>query len=281
MRRTPAWLVAAGLIVGWAGWPSAASAGVWLTLAAGVPGDAAPTSQDDFWFETPHGPSQVAINQLSGGTTAEAVTGGGNVFFGGAGTPVLVNLSDGSAFVTSGPTPSGARTPSPSGGGGGGGGGGLSSAAPSAGGEIPPDAALLGIGLAEPDANGDRGLTATVTDSLGNPLGTATIGVPVGGWWVIGLTPEIVIPGPVNPPPTDPEPTDPPTDPEPTNPGPVDPPDPDPIGGGDPTTPPPVPVPEVPNEGPVATPEPSTLMLFALGGLTLRAWRRMKATQAD
>jgi hypothetical protein len=248
-----------------------------------VPGNAAPTSQDDFWFETPHGPSQVAVNQLTGGTTAEAVTGGGNVFFGGAGTPVLVNLSDGSSFVTSGPTPQAARSPSSSGGGGGGsgggGGGGLASSAPSAGGDIPADAALLGINLAEPDANGNRDLTATVTDSLGNPLGTGTIGVPFGGWWVIGLTPDAVVPGPSNPPPTDPGPTDPP----PTDPGPVGPPDPDPIGGGDPTTPPstPDPDPPAPSDGPVAAPEPSTLMLFALGGLTLRAWRRGKSFQAE
>jgi hypothetical protein len=270
MRRTPAWLVAIGTIVGWASWPSVSQAGVWLTLAAGIPGDAIPTSQNEFWFDTPHGPSQIAVTSLTGGTTAEAVTGGGSVFFGGAGTPVLVNLSDGSAYIAGGGPPQAARTPG--GGGGGGGGGGLASAAPTAGGTIPDDAALLGINRSEPDVGGFRELSATVTDSLGNPLGSGAVSVPDGGWWVLGLTPGSETP-PVDPPPPPPE--DPPTDPGPVDPPP--PPDPDPIG------PEPTPLPETPppappgdGDGPVATPEPSTFMLVAFGGLSVRAWRRLR-----
>lgn len=267
MRRTPAWFIAIGLCAAWACWPSVGRAGVWLTLAAGVPGNSSPTSHDEFWFDTPHGPSQVAVSELTGGTTSEAVTGGGNVFFGGAGVPVLVNLSDGSAYLASGSAPAGARNSNP--GGSGNGGGALSSTAPSAGGEIPSDAALLGINLAEP-VDGTRTLSANVTDSLGNTLGTGSVEVPTGGWWVIGLTPGSNTP-PVDPPP-------------PTDPGPVDPPppvDPGPIGGGDPEPPPPPPPPPTsPGDTPVATPEPSTLMLFALGGLTMRIMRRDRRKRA-
>jgi hypothetical protein len=224
-----------------------------VTLAAGLPGGSAPTSETEFWFDSPHGPPLVAINQLSGGVTAEAVTGGGNTLFGGVGTPVVLNLADGSAYVASGSPPDAAKTRGP----GGGSSGTPATAAPVAGGTIPTDATLLGIALAEPDAAGNRSLTATVTDATGNPLGSGTIGIPGDGWWVLGLTPgDGTTPPPVDPPPSNPPPTDPPPseEPPPSNPPPGNPP---PTDGG-----------------PVATPEPSTLVLVGIGGLAAGVYRR-------
>src|SRR5262249_51823327 len=79
------------------------------------------------------------------------------------------------------------------------------SAAPTAGGTLPSNAALLGLKLADPDAAGARALTAAITDPNGNPLGTGTVAVPGDGWWVVGLTPGATTdpppPPPVHPPP--------------------------------------------------------------------------------
>lgn len=244
MRRAPAWVVAVGVLVVWVAAPATARAGVWLTLAAGVPGSATPTSDAaDVWFDTPHGPPQVAVNQLAGGLTATAATGGGNTFFGGAGLPVLLNLADGSAYLAGGSPPAAATSRGP----GGGSLGSLASAAPVAGGSVPAGAALLGINVAEPGANGSRALTATVTDGNGNQLATGSLVVPDGGWWVLGLSPGAnTVPTPTEPPPTDPGP------------------------------PPPPP----PSGGSVATPEPSTLVLVGLGGLAVHGWRRLRQQPA-
>lgn len=243
MRRAPAWLAAIGILIGWLAEPAAAhAASVWVTLAAGLPGAETPASTSDFFFDNPHAPN-LAVTELSGGVTAEATTGGGSSFFGGVGTPVLLNLADGSAYLASGSAPIGAKTA----------GGTPASAAPSAGGSVPSNAALFGVNLAEP-SNGSRTLTATVTDSSGNKLGTGSIDVPDGGWWVLGLTPNVPLPdpGPIDPPPID----NPPVDPVPG------------------TTPPPVPT----SGGPVATPEPGTLLMAAIGGAAIHAWRRRPKT---
>jgi hypothetical protein len=256
MRRAPAWVVAVGVVVAWAATSSPAQAvGVWVTLAAGLPGGSSPSDSSEFWFDSPHAPPQVAVNSLTGGTTAQATTGGGNAFFGGAGTPVLLNLADGSAYIASGNPPSSATTRGP----GGGSAGTPASAAPVAGGTVPSDAALLGINLADPGANGSRSLAAAITNANGAPLGTGTIVVPAGGWWVIGLTPGAnTTPPPNDPPPSDPPPvTPPPTDPPPVTP-PVDPPPS--TGGGD----------------PAATPEPATIILVGIGGIAAHAWRRLR-----
>jgi len=258
MRRTSAWVVVVGVLAAWACPPAAARAGVWVTLAAGVPGGS-PTSDGQFWFDSPHAPPQVAITALTGGATATATTGGGSTFFGGAGVPVLLDLGNGSAYVAGG-DPSQANVAS---GLAGGGTGPASSVAPVAGGEIPSAAALLGIALGDPAADGSRALTATVTDGAGGALGTGSITLPDGGWWVLGLTPGAnTPPGPIDPPPPPPGPIDPP-------PGPVDPP------------PPPPPPPPGPGDGgPVATPEPSTLVLVGIGTLAAGVVRRKRARAA-
>jgi len=181
MRRASKWGGIVGVVLVWAVSPAAGRAGVWVTLAAGLGGSTASTGE--FWFDTPHGPPQVAVNQLSPGFTAEAGTGGGTTFFSSAATPLLLNLSDGSAYVASGSAPDSAKVPGGSRGGTG------ATAAPQSGMTVPTDAALLGITLSDPDAVGKSALTATVTDAAGKPLGTGTVVVPDGGWWVIGLGP--------------------------------------------------------------------------------------------
>jgi hypothetical protein len=240
--------VAAAVIGGvlfWVCSPGVGRAGVWLTLAAGAPGGTVATDATDFWFDTPHGPPPVAIQELTGGVTAQAGTAGGSTFFGGAGTPVLLNVSDGSAYIASGGPPADTLTPRRPGGGSG---GPLSSSAPQAGAAVPPNAALLGITLSEPTADGGRRLTIQLADPTGGLLGTGAVTVPPGGWWVIGLVPG-----------------------EGSDPGPGD------DGDGGPIDPPPPPPPSDGSGGPVATPEPSTLVLFALGGLSAGAWRRARS----
>ena len=241
MRRLPAWRVSFGVLLVWAFAPpttAQAADGFWLTLAAGLGGST--SASNEFWFDSPHGPP-IAVTQVPSGGTAEAATNGGTVFFSGAGTPVVLNTSDGSAYITSGGAPDSARAAS-------GKGAAPASAAPTAGGPLPGNAALLGFKLADPDAAGVRALTATATDPNGNPLGSGSVGVPDGGWWIAGLSPGSK---------TDPDP------------GPITLPVPDPIPV---PSPPPAPG---PTTGPVATPEPTTIMLVGLGGMTVGIWRKV------
>lgn len=249
MRRLPAWIVGVGVLAAWAGSPAVSRAeGVWLTLAAGAAGGTTPAAQQEFWFDSPHGPPLVGVNQFNGGSTLQAQSGGGSVFFGGAGTPVLLNLSDGSAYIAGGTPPDSAAYRGP-----GGTTGTPSSAAPVAGGTLPSSAALLGINLSDP-ALGPQSLTATVTDPSGNPLGSASVGLSEGDWWVIGLTP-----GAKSPP----------------DPGPIDPGGGGNTGGG-PPIPGPGPAPSPGSGGSIATPEPASVVLLGIGGVALGAYRRAK-----
>ena len=81
----------------------------WLTLTSGAKGTSDPTAASEFWFETPHGPPVVAVTQVTGGGTVQATTGGGTSFFGGLGTPVLLTLGDGSAYLAGGEPPPNSR----------------------------------------------------------------------------------------------------------------------------------------------------------------------------
>jgi len=256
MRRVPRWLWAVGAVVVVTSPGAARAAGVWVTLAAGLSG-AAPMSEADLLFDSPHAPPYVAVTGVPG--TLEAGTAGGTVSFGGLGTPLLLNLADGSAYLTggSGSVPDGGKARGPSGGSA----GSPASATPLVNATVPDTAALLGLTLADPDAAGARDLTATVTDAGGNVLGTGTVTVPDGGYYVIGLGPDSApTPPPVIDPPPTPEPT-----PEPT-----------------PTPEPPVtnPPPPVDDPGPVATPEPSSLLLAAVGGVAATAFRRLRSRKA-
>jgi hypothetical protein len=246
MRRAPAWIVVVGVSALWAGLPGTARAeGFWVTLAAGAAGAANPSDYKEFWFESPHAPPLV-VNQLTGiagSFNVQAITGGGNTFFNGDATPVLLPTGDGYASLTNRDVANGS-----------GGlprfaGGALASGAPQTGAPIPTDANLVSVGVGDPAADGSRVVTVGVTDPNGNPLGQGQVTLPDGGWWVIGLGP-----GAEDTP----------------NPGPE--PEPEPGGGGNP-----VPVPTPPSGGgPVATPEPMSLVLVGVGGLSVAAGRRLR-----
>lgn len=246
MRRRPAWGVAVGVVLGWALVPATGRAGVWLTLAAGLPGGADPTAVDE--FDSVHGPQWVAVNRLDGAGVVEAGAGGASALFGGSGVPVVLSTADGSAYLAGGSAaPAAALSRGPKGGGA----GPRSSAAPDTSGSIPSGAALLGVSVADPDAAGNQALTATLTDAAGNTLGEATVALPTDGWWVIGLGPAAATPAPTPTPTPTPNPT-PTPGPDPALPG---------SGGGG---------------GTVATPEPGTLGLVAAGGLGAGAWRQLR-----
>lgn len=247
MRRAPAWIAALCVLTGWLLGPSAAhAAGVFVTLAAGMPGSATPTDTSEFQFDNPHGP-MIALNSFTGGGLAEASTGGGNSFFSGVGTPVLVNLADGSAYIASNDAPAGAKSAS----------GSSASAAPIAGGTVPSSAALLGVNVASSGTGST--LTASVADSNGTALGSGSLNIPQNGWWVLGLSP------------TDPSQSAPP----PSNPGSSDPGVPPPSNPTPPVETPP-PSSNSPGVSPLTTPEPATLALAAIGGIAVRLWRRSR-----
>lgn len=253
MRRSPAWVVAVGVLALCSVSPGnvRADEGFWVTLAAGASGATTPSDYVEFSFDSPHAP--IVINQLTGSLTATASTAGGSTFFSGVGTPVLLPTSDGYATLAplNGPTPSAALSRFS--------GGSMASGAPQAGPPAPP-AGLnnLSVDQTEPAQNGTRVVTVGVTDGNGNSLGQGHVTVPTDGWWVIGLgTAALDQPtGPVDPPPT-------PGDPPPT---PGDPPPP-----GDPTPPSPP-----PGGGTVTTPEPGSAILLGVGGLATAGWRRLR-----
>jgi hypothetical protein len=236
MRRELMGAVVVGLAICWACPPGVAHAG-WITLSAGASGNTQPTAGSEFWYGSPSTP-WVAVDQLTGAGSVTAATGGGTVFFTGLGAPVVLNLSDGSAYLAGGSLPSGVTDRGP----GGDPAGPPASAAPQAGGQIPPDAALLGLSIAAPGTDGTRVLTVSISDGVGAALGSGTLAIPDGGWWVIGL-------GPGQQPAPNPLP----------DPGPTPTPDPTPV---------PSPAPGVP--------EPTTVALVASGVVLVLPWLRRK-----
>jgi hypothetical protein len=248
MRRATAWFVVVGVVMLGSSGPARAADGFWVSLASGVANSSTPSGYQEWWFETPHGPPPVAVTQLTG-VTAEATTAGGSSFFSPDAVPVVLHPTDGYAYLAGGNKPgdlSQALKRQMAGG------KGLASATPDAGATAPPPGAnLLSVSQGEPDATGSTQLTVSLIDPLGNSLADGSVTVPENGWWVIGLGPNPN--GEPNPGPVDPGPVDPgPVDPGPVDPGPVDP---------------------GPTPGPVATPEPATLLLAGIGGFGAFGWQ--------
>lgn len=209
----------------------------WLTLTAGRAGQTDPTAASEFWFDAPGLRPVVAVDRVSGGVAVQAATGGGTALFGGLGTPVVLDLTDGSASLSGGSPPAETAGRGPD--------GNLAgtpaTAAPVVGGSTPTGAALLGLDFAEPGADASRVLTVSVTDGAGAVLGGGTLAIPDGGWWVLGLGHAVVStpdPGPIDPPADD---------------------------GGSPTSLP------TTDAGPVVTPPPATPGVPEPGTLTLAA----------
>ena len=264
MRRTSAWVVVVGVAVLGAAGPVRAADGFWVSVASGVAGTASPSAYQEWWFETPHGPPPVAVTRLTGSSSAEATTAGGSAFFNGVAAPVVLHTSDGYAYLANGAKPddlsSALRRQMA--------GGPIATATPDAAATVPPDNAVLLAADVTTDAAGARSIAVAVTDAMSNPLGAATVALPGGGWWVIGLGPGMndIAPTPEPTPLPEPEPEPLPT----PEPGPTPVPVP---------TPTPTPLP-TPTPGPVATPEPATGVLLGLGGLLAAGWRGVNRRRA-
>ena len=201
MRRRYGWVIVLGTVVGL---PGVGRAG-WLTLTAGAFGSVEPLATADVWFNFPGGTPTVAVTEVKGTGPVQANAGGAVTHFGGLGVPVLLTLGDGTAYLAAGALPDGATARTPTGITG----GSASSAAPVTGAAVPANAVLLGVAAA------DDGLTFTLTDGTGAALGSGSLTVPTGGWWVAGLGADAKPnTGPIDPP-DDPDPV--PT--EPTEPG--------------------------------------------------------------
>jgi hypothetical protein len=248
MRRAPALFVVVGVVAGWTGLPVQAkqtqsTPGFWVSLASGTTGSSSNSDYSEFWFDSPHAPP-IAVTSASGAGTIQAQTGGGSTYFTGAGTPVLLPTTDGyatlSANGTSAPSSALPRFA----------GGSMASGAPVGGGTVPSNANQLSLNLSSPGANGSEVLSVSVTSPTGSSLGTTSVTVPSSGWWIVGLgagdnTTDTTGGGGTGPIVT----TPPPTSPPPTTSG----------GGG--------------NTGAVTTPEPASMVLLGVGGVTAAGWR--------
>ena len=112
MKWQQARAIVLGVMMSWLCLPSIGRAG-WITLTSGTTGIAQPTGASEFWYGSASTSPFLAIDTLSGAGTVQAATGGGSTYFGGLGTPVLLNLSDGSAYIAGGTPPAGATDRGP------------------------------------------------------------------------------------------------------------------------------------------------------------------------
>lgn len=260
MRRTTAWFVVVGVVALGTAVPARAADGFWVSVASGMAGSATPSDYQDWWFETPHGPPPIAVTRLGVTGNVEATTGGGSSFFNGGAVPVVLSPSDGYAYLAAGNKPTdlaqALRQQLA-------GGKGLASTIPDAiASEPPADALRLAIDQNEPGASGATTLTFALTDATANVLGTKSVVVPDGGWWVIGLGPN---PNTMNPDPDDDDDDDDGNSGG-NNGGGSD------NGGGDGNSG----GGGGPMPGPVATPEPATALLAGIGGLSAFGIRLVK-----
>ena len=243
MRRAPALFVVVGVVACWASLPLQATEttqtnqGFWVSLASGVAGSSSTSDYSEFWFDSPHAPP-IAVTQITGAGSVQALTGGGSTFFNGAGTPILVPTTNGYATLS----PTGSSAPSsalPRFAG-----GTQASGAPVGGGSVPSTADQLSLTLSSPSANGSQVLSVAVSSPSGTALGSTNVTVPNNGWWVVGLGPGTQT---TTLAPTPPTPTPPTTGSTGST-------------GGN-------------SGGSVTTPEPASMMLFGFGGLTMVGWR--------
>ncbi len=244
MRRTPALFVVVGVVAGLSGQPVQAqqtqTPGFWVSLAAGAGGGTSTSDHNEFWFESPHAPP-ISVSQVSGAGTIQATTAGGSTYFSGVGTPILLPTTDGFATLSStGSSYPASALPRFAG-------GTQASGAPQGGVPIPANADQLALSLSSPTAKGSQVLSVSVTSPDSTALGQTSVSVPSNGWWVVGLGPGIqsATTNPVG------NPT-PPTLPPQSSGGAGN-------GGG--------------NNGGVTTPEPASVLLFGVGGLTAVSWR--------
>ena len=187
--RAPALFVVVGVVAGWAGLPVQAkqtqsAAGFWVSLASGVAGSSSNSDYSEFWFDSPHAPP-IAVTQVTGAGSVQALTGGGSTFFTGAGTPILLPTTSGFATLSpSGSSPPASALPRFAG-------GTQASGAPQGGGTIPSTADQLSLSLSNPSTNGSQVLSVSVTSPTGATLGSTNVNVPANGWWVVGLGPGV------------------------------------------------------------------------------------------
>src|SRR4051812_37520724 len=76
-----------------------------VILSAGGDATVTPSSSGSFQFTNPTGSPTVGISDLVGVASAQANTAGGSAFFGGLGLPIVLDVSNGVAVVSTSNAP--------------------------------------------------------------------------------------------------------------------------------------------------------------------------------